>query len=128
MLLDGDRTVWDSLGITLYLAEAAPGVWPEDESGTRLGDVRGAEMHGGFGALRAERTMNIGCESMRSRRRPAWSAMWRGWWNCGARGCRASRGPWLAGEHFSAVDAFFAPVAFRVRTYGIGVGAAGAPG
>src|SRR5690606_2084745 len=26
-------------------------------------------------------------------------------------------GPWLAGEHFSAADAFFAPVAFRVQTY-----------
>jgi glutathione S-transferase len=28
-------------------------------------------------------------------------------------------GPFLAGEEFSAVDAFFAPVAFRVQTYGI---------
>lgn len=26
-------------------------------------------------------------------------------------------GPFLAGELFSAVDAFFAPVAFRVQTY-----------
>jgi glutathione S-transferase len=31
-------------------------------------------------------------------------------------------GPWLAGEAFSAADAFFAPVAFRVRTYGLDVG------
>ena len=27
-------------------------------------------------------------------------------------------GPWLAGARFSAVDAFFAPVAFRIQTYG----------
>ncbi len=32
-------------------------------------------------------------------------------------------GPWLAGPAFTAVDAFFAPVAFRVRTYGLDVGA-----
>jgi glutathione S-transferase len=32
-------------------------------------------------------------------------------------------GPYLAGADFSAVDAFFAPVAFRVRTYGLVVGA-----
>ena len=31
-------------------------------------------------------------------------------------------GPWLAGAEFSAVDAFFAPVAFRIRTYGLDVG------
>ncbi len=30
-------------------------------------------------------------------------------------------GPFLAGKDFSAVDAFYAPVAFRVRTYGLGV-------
>ena len=34
-------------------------------------------------------------------------------------------GPFLAGENFTAVDAFFAPVAFRVRTYGLDVGRAG---
>src|SRR3546814_12964646 len=32
-------------------------------------------------------------------------------------------GPWLAGSDFSAVDAFFAPVAFRIRTYGLAAGA-----
>lgn len=30
-------------------------------------------------------------------------------------------GPWLAGPDFSALDAFFAPVAFRVRTHGLNV-------
>lgn len=28
-------------------------------------------------------------------------------------------GPFLAGPQFTAVDAFFAPVAFRVQTYGL---------
>jgi glutathione S-transferase len=31
-------------------------------------------------------------------------------------------GPWLAGADFTALDAFFAPVAFRIRTYGLDVG------
>jgi len=31
-------------------------------------------------------------------------------------------GPWLAGTEFSALDAFFAPVAFRIRTYALDVG------
>ncbi|MGG2362637.1 glutathione S-transferase C-terminal domain-containing protein, partial [Salmonella enterica] len=32
-------------------------------------------------------------------------------------------GPWLAGSAFTAADAFYAPVAFRIRTYGLDVGA-----
>ena len=31
-------------------------------------------------------------------------------------------GPWLAGPEFTAADAFYAPVAFRIRTYGLDVG------
>ena len=31
-------------------------------------------------------------------------------------------GPWLAGPAFTATDAFYAPVAFRIRTYGLDVG------
>lgn len=85
-----------------------------------------AEMHGGFGALRVERTMNVGVRveakapSARLERDVArLAALW-------GEGLSRFGGPWLAGERFSAVDAFYAPVAFRVRTYGIDVGAAGA--
>jgi glutathione S-transferase len=31
-------------------------------------------------------------------------------------------GPWLAGASFGAVDAFFAPVAFRIQTYALPLG------
>jgi len=31
-------------------------------------------------------------------------------------------GPWLGGTAFTAVDAFFAPVAFRIQTYGLSLG------
>ena len=32
VLLDGPRTAWDSLGITLYLAERNAGIWPADDA------------------------------------------------------------------------------------------------
>jgi glutathione S-transferase len=34
-------------------------------------------------------------------------------------GLRRFGGPFLAGAGFTAVDAFFAPVAFRIQTYGL---------
>src|SRR5690606_20382339 len=34
-------------------------------------------------------------------------------------GLKRFGGPYLAGDRFGAVDAFFAPVAFRVQTYGL---------
>ena len=59
-LLDGDRTVWDSLGIVLYLAERHDGVWPADEAARAFAYSAVAEMHGGFSALRNDCTMNVG--------------------------------------------------------------------
>ena len=60
LLLDGARTVWDSLGIATYLAERHEGVWPEDEEARAFAQCVVAEMHGGFGALRGDCTMNVG--------------------------------------------------------------------
>jgi glutathione S-transferase len=37
-------------------------------------------------------------------------------------GLERFQGVWLAGDQFTAVDAFFGPVAFRFRTYGIILG------
>ncbi|WP_271300217.1 glutathione S-transferase family protein [Sphingomonas sp. CV7422] len=125
VLIDGDRTIWDSLGIVLYLADRHAGVWPADAAARAWAQCAVAEMHGGFGALRSERTMNVGvratpatgsAELARDVARIA--ELW-------AEGLARFGGPWLAGETFSAVDAFYAPVAFRVRTYGIEVGDAG---
>ncbi|RJF85616.1 glutathione S-transferase family protein [Sphingomonas cavernae] len=124
-LIDGDRAIWDSLGITVYLAERHPGVWPTDEAARAWAYSAVAEMHGGFGALRNDCTMNVG---VRVKPRTPSAALERNvariaelW----AEGLDRFGGPWLAGADFSAVDAFYAPVAFRVRTYGLDVGAAG---
>lgn len=126
VLREGERTVWDSLGITLYLAERHPGVWPTDAAARAWAVCAVAEMHGGFGALRRERTMTVGQRITPTRGSEALARdvariaeLWE-------EGLSRFGGPWLAGEHFTAVDAFYAPVAFRVRTWGIDVGVAGA--
>ena len=126
VLIDGDRTIWDSLGITLYLAERHPGIWPADEAARAWAQCATAEMHGGFGALRNDCTMNVG---VRVAPKPASATLKRQvarlaelW----AEGLSRFGGPWLAGPNFTAVDAFYAPVAFRVRTYGLDVGTDGA--
>jgi glutathione S-transferase len=122
LLIDGERRVWDSLGIALYLAERHAGVWPEDAEARAFAQAIAAEMHGGFGALRNDCTMNVG---VRVRPKPMSQALERNV----ARvreilegGLARFGGPWLAGAAFTAADAFYAPVAFRIRTYGLDVG------
>ena len=122
VLIDGARTVADSLGITLYLADRHPGVWPADEAARIFAQGAACEMHGGFGALRNDCTMNVG---VRVSPKPMSEGLQRNV----ARlrelfetGLAQFGGPWLAGAAFSAVDAFYAPVAFRIRTYGLDVG------
>jgi glutathione S-transferase len=122
VLMDGEQTVWDSMGITLYLAERHPGVWPADEAARGWAMCAAAEMHSGFSTLRNDCTMNVG---VRVRPKPMSGALkaniaritelWE-------EGLSRFDGPYLAGAEFSAVDAFFAPVAYRVRTYGLDVG------
>ena len=123
LLLDGDRTVWDSLGITLYLADRHPQVWPQDEAARAFAQAIVAEMHGGFGALRNDCTMNVG---VRVALRPMSPALRRNVARLREifeEGLSRFGGPWLAGPDFTAADAFYAPVAFRIRTYGLDVGA-----
>ena len=118
-LVDGDRVVWDSLGITEYLAERHPGVWPEDAGARAWARCAAAEMHSGFAMLRDCCSMSCGVrvrlheipESLASELDRLGEL-----WNDGLH--RFGR-PFLAGERLSAVDAFFAPVAFRVQTYGL---------
>jgi len=125
VLIDGERTVWDSLGIALYLAERHDGVWPSDGDARAWAVCAAAEMHGGFAALRNERTMNVGVRVDPVRGSDALDRNVARITELWAEGLGRFGGPWLAGADFTAVDAFFAPVAFRVRTYGIDVGPQG---
>ncbi len=125
VLIDGERTVWDSLGIALYLAERHDGVWPSDGDARAWAVCAAAEMHGGFAALRNERTMNVGVRVDPVRGSDALDRNVARVTELWAEGLGRFGGPWLAGAEFTAVDAFYAPVAFRVRTYGIDVGPQG---
>lgn len=123
VLIDDTRTVWDSLGITLYLAERHPGVWPDDEAARAFATCAAAEMHGGFAALRNDCTMNVGVRVAPNAQRAALVRDVARVREILETALDSFGGPWLGGSRFSALDAFFAPVAFRVRTYGLDVGA-----
>jgi glutathione S-transferase len=118
-LVDGDVTVWDSLAIVEYLAERHPGVWPSAPAARAFARSAAAEMHAGFADLRRACSMNCGLRVRLHATTPALAGdvariaeLW-------SDGLARWGGPWLAGTAFCAVDAFFAPVAFRVQTYGI---------
>jgi len=122
VLIDGERTVWDSLGIALYLADRHPEVWPADEGARAFAMSAAAEMHGGFSALRNDCTMNVGVRVKPRLMRPELVKDIGRVRDILEEGLAHFGGPWLAGNAFTAIDAFFAPVAFRIRTYGLDVG------
>jgi glutathione S-transferase len=118
-LRDGDLVVWDSLGIAGYLAERHPELWPADLSARTWARCATAEMHSGFATLRNHCGMSLGVR-VRLREWPEALQADVGrvgeLWN---EGLARFGGPFLAGPDFSIVDAFFCPVAYRVRTYDI---------
>ncbi|MEO6080991.1 MAG: glutathione S-transferase family protein [Steroidobacteraceae bacterium] len=118
-LLDGPVKVWDSLAIVEYLAERHAGVWPQDLAARAWARSAAAEMHSGFQALRTVCSMNVGLRVRLHQVSPPLqaellrlNALW-------SEGLNSHGGPWLAGKQFGAVDAFFAPVATRLQTYGL---------
>lgn len=121
-LIDGDQTLWDSLGITLYLADRHAGVWPNAVNARAFAQCAVAEMHSGFGALRGECTMNVGVRVRKGPLSPALAKDVARLTELLEGALDRFGGPWLGGADFSAVDAFYAPVAFRIRTYGLDVG------
>jgi glutathione S-transferase len=123
-LIDGGTVVWDSLAIAEYLAERHEGVWPAAAAARAWARCAAAEMHSGFNELRNRCSMSCG---VRIRLHEVPAALERDVARLGALwndGLRRFGGPFLAGAAFTAVDAFFAPVAFRVQTYGLGLDAA----
>ncbi len=125
VLLDQGLTVWDSLAIIEYLAEKHPQVWPTDGSARAWARSATAEMHSGFAALRTCCPMSCGVrmelnaplsEGLLNDLQRL-QALWED-------GLQRFGGPYLAGREFSAVDAFFCPVAFRVQTYGLALSTA----
>ncbi|KAA0019752.1 glutathione S-transferase family protein [Salinicola corii] len=122
-LHDGERVVWDSLAILEYVAEDHATTWPGDRAARAWARCASAEMHSGFAALRDECSMNcalsidLGTPSEALEKDlTRLDLLWQ-------EGLDTFGGPWLAGDAFTAVDAMFAPVAVRIRGYGIKLGA-----
>lgn len=118
-LVDGQTVVWDSLAITEYLAERHDGVWPKDDAARAWARCVAAEMHSSFAVLRDRCSMNCGLRVALHEMPEALvkdiarvSEIW-------TEGLTRFGGPFLAGHAFTAADAFYAPVAFRVQTYGL---------
>ena len=120
LLEDGEHTVWDTLAIAEYLAEQHPSVWPADTKARAWARSAAAEMHSGFGQLRKTCPMSCGVRVTLHQPLPSGllidlqrlQTLW-------TQGLHSFGGPFLAGNQFTAVDAFFCPVAFRVQTYGL---------
>ncbi len=129
-LKDGEITVWDSLAICEHLAEKFPEakLWPSDPAARALARAAAAEMHSGFSSLRGECPMDLAAEprvaelseaTHKDLRRIArlWSDL-----------LQRFGGPWLGGAEWGIVDAFYTPVATRLRTYGVRLSDFGDPG
>lgn len=121
-LIHDAQTVWDSLGITLYLAERHEGVWPADEAARAFAQCCVAEMHAGFSALRNQCPMNVGVRVQLREMDAALAKDVARVREIFEEGLSRFGGPYLAGPSFTALDAFFAPVAYRIRTFGLDVG------
>ncbi|RED11814.1 hypothetical protein POI8812_02910 [Pontivivens insulae] len=122
----GDVRVWDTLAMAETLADENPAMWPSDPAQRALARAMTAEMHSGFGALRNDCTMNLrhayeGFEPSDAVRKDV--ARIEELWSTAH--AMADGGPWLFGA-YSIADVFYAPVATRIATYRLPVGAVAA--
>ena len=127
VLQDGALVVWDTLAIAEYAAEKFPEkkLWPQSIGERALARSLCAEMHAGFMGLRSNGPMNIEASLSEQgaiiwRDKPAVRsdverivAMW-------TQLLEAHGGPMLFGD-FSVIDAYYAPVCMRLKTYALPV-------
>lgn len=116
----GDLMIWDTLAIVEWAAEQVPSLWPTDPAVRAVARSATAEMHSGFAALRRSLPMNI---TGRCPAQPwpedtvrAIARIETLWADCRSR--FGASGPWLFGNR-SIADAFYAPVATRLRSYSV---------
>ena len=120
VLIDGDLVVPETLAIIEYLADKYPekSIWPADLHDRARARAAASEMHAGFSALRSHAPMNlrashpgkVDADAVRGdlhRVEQLWGDL-----------LARSGGPFLFGS-FSAVDAMYAPLATRLRTYAL---------
>ena len=113
-------TIADSLAIAEYLAEQFPdaGLWPKDIAARAQARSACAQMHSGFFAMRNHMPFDLSHDAPLSPMPVDVQAdierMLALWAEC--RAVAAETGPFLFGGATLA-DAFFAPIAVRLRTY-----------
>jgi len=128
VLLHRGLAVWESLAIAEYLNDLKPevGLWPSAVAARAHARSISTEMHAGFLDLRNNMPMNIRASYPGKGMTPAVrtdieriTSMWR---DCRKRFAGASQKDegFLFGA-FSAVDAMYAPVVTRLRTYAVQV-------
>jgi glutathione S-transferase len=126
-LIDGDQTIWESMAIIEYIAESYPGlaIWPKERKARAHARSISNEMHSGFQPLRQGCPMDASAryktpeitDAMRAnidRIETIWAE---------AQAKFGGAGPYLYGA-FSAADAMYAPIAFRLDGYSIPVSTA----
>lgn len=113
-------TVADSLAIAEYLAEQFPSeqLWPTDIAARAQARSACAQMHSGFFAMRNHMPFNLSHDAPLNPVPPEVKVdverMLALWAEC--RAVATEPGPYLFGR-VSLADAFFAPIAVRLRTY-----------
>lgn len=117
-------TIADSLAIAEYLAERHPqaNLWPTDIAARAQARSACAQMHSGFFALRGNMPFDLSrdqaLESMPLEVQVEIDRIVALWSEC--RLAAKAAGPFLFGTP-SLADAFFAPIAVRLRTYRVDV-------
>lgn len=124
LLKTAHGTIADSLAIAEYLAEQFPDaqLWPADVAARAQARSACAQMHSGFVAMRSNMPFDLSHDAMLSPM-PAEvqtdiDRMLALWAEC--RAAASESGPFLFGRATLA-DAFFAPIAVRLRTYQVNV-------
>jgi glutathione S-transferase len=119
---DGKLLAWESLAIGEWAAEQAPEkqLWPQNPVARAFARAAASEMHAGFPSLRQQLPMDIRLSLPGHRYLAEAQAdidrIIALWGEC--RGRFGAGGPFLFGR-FGVVDAMYAPVASRFRTYGV---------
>jgi glutathione S-transferase len=121
VLIEGGIAIWDSLAICERFAELVPTkeLWPKASLDRAIARSYVAEMHSSFQNLRSQLSMDVSLQmSIKhltggtieeiNRILTLWAS---------ALGNYKSR--YLFGDSFGIVDAFFAPVVLRFKSYGI---------
>ncbi len=116
-LIDGDLHVWDSLAICEYINDAylSQVAWPKYVTQRATARALSAEMHSGFMALRSEIPMNIRAKRKITLSDDAKKDIAR-IDDIFAKQQEIYPNQWMFGD-FSIVDAMYAPIVLRLKTY-----------